>query len=72
MPWDHEPEDCVCMVRSTPAAVAMAMIVKYNSGEVTIIGTAPPTNIVLAAKLDDCFLKSTKEIRLMAGNYKGN
>lgn len=49
----------------------MGELVIQNPGQISIIGTAPPVNIVLAAKLYDSFMNDVKVIQIMGGNYKG-
>lgn len=47
---------------------AMIKAVKQNAGEVTLVATAPLTNLALAVQLDPSFPKKLKALFLMGGN----
>ncbi|XP_065808192.1 inosine-uridine preferring nucleoside hydrolase [Labrus bergylta] len=50
------------------AVKAMIEIVKENPGEVSIVATAPLTNLAVAAQLDSSFPKKVKSLYIMGGN----
>ncbi|XP_023276022.1 inosine-uridine preferring nucleoside hydrolase-like [Seriola lalandi dorsalis] len=56
------------------AVQAMIKIVNQNPGEVTLVATAPLTNLAVAVQLDPNFPKKLKALYLMGGNInsRGN
>uniref|UniRef100_A0A0N5AAW8 IU_nuc_hydro domain-containing protein n=1 Tax=Syphacia muris TaxID=451379 RepID=A0A0N5AAW8_9BILA len=65
LPKDFENYD-----NKKPAAVALIDMLKCNS-DVTLISIGPLTNIALAMRLCDDFVKLPKEMVIMGGNFYG-
>lgn len=62
------------LLQKRRAAQAMIKIVKGDPGEVSIVATAPLTNLAVAAQLDASFPKKVKSVYVMGGNIdsRGN
>ncbi|RXN28025.1 inosine-uridine preferring nucleoside hydrolase-like protein [Labeo rohita] len=56
------------LVQKEGAVSAMIRIVNENPGEVSLVATAPLTNVALAVKLDPTFPQKLKGLYLMGGN----
>ncbi|XP_067266252.1 inosine-uridine preferring nucleoside hydrolase-like isoform X3 [Chanodichthys erythropterus] len=56
------------LVQKEIAASAMIRIVNENPGEVSLVATAPLTNVALAVKLDPSFPQKLKGLYIMGGN----
>ncbi|XDV30813.1 hypothetical protein PO909_033652, partial [Leuciscus waleckii] len=56
------------LVQKEGAVSAMIRIVDENPGEVSLVATAPLTNVALAVKLDPSFPKKLKGLYIMGGN----
>ncbi|XP_077071404.1 inosine-uridine preferring nucleoside hydrolase isoform X2 [Siphateles boraxobius] len=56
------------LVQKEGAVSAMIRIVNENPGEVSLVATAPLTNVALAVKLDPSFPKKLKGLYIMGGN----
>ncbi|XP_044043326.1 inosine-uridine preferring nucleoside hydrolase-like [Siniperca chuatsi] len=56
------------LLQQKKAVQAMIQIVKENPGEVTLVATAPLTNLAVAAQLDPSFPKKLKALYIMGGN----
>ncbi|XP_059355326.1 nucleoside hydrolase [Carassius carassius] len=56
------------LVQKEGAVSAMIRIVNENPGEVSLVATAPLTNVALAVKLDSSFPKRLKGLYIMGGN----
>ncbi|XP_051762196.1 pyrimidine-specific ribonucleoside hydrolase RihA isoform X8 [Ctenopharyngodon idella] len=56
------------LIQKEIAASAMIRIVNANPGEVSLVATAPLTNVALAVKLDPSFPQKLKGLYIMGGN----
>uniref|UniRef100_A0A8C7Y456 Inosine/uridine-preferring nucleoside hydrolase domain-containing protein n=1 Tax=Oryzias sinensis TaxID=183150 RepID=A0A8C7Y456_9TELE len=56
------------LLQKKNAVNAMIKIAKENSGEVTLVATAPLTNLAVAVELDPSFPKHLKALYIMGGN----
>ncbi|XP_042619337.1 probable uridine nucleosidase 1 [Cyprinus carpio] len=56
------------LVQKEGAVSAMIRIVNENPGEVSLVATAPLTNVALAVKLDPLFPQKLKGLYIMGGN----
>ncbi|KAK9523894.1 hypothetical protein VZT92_017778 [Zoarces viviparus] len=56
------------LLQKRKAAKAIVKIVNQNPGEVTLVATAPLTNLALAAQLNPSFSKNLKALYIMGGN----
>ncbi|KAM9766482.1 inosine-uridine preferring nucleoside hydrolase-like [Menidia menidia] len=56
------------LLQEKRAVQAMLKIVKENAGEVTLVATAPLTNLAVAVQLDPSFPKKLKGLYIMGGN----
>ncbi|XP_062236796.1 inosine-uridine preferring nucleoside hydrolase-like [Platichthys flesus] len=55
-------------VQEEKAAVALIRMVNENPGEVTLVATAPLTNLAMAVNLDPSFPEKLKALYIMGGN----
>ncbi|XP_038158253.1 inosine-uridine preferring nucleoside hydrolase-like [Cyprinodon tularosa] len=56
------------LLQKKKAAQAMIKIARENPGEVTLVATAPLTNLAVAVQLDPSFPKKLKALYIMGGN----
>ncbi|XP_005945141.1 probable uridine nucleosidase 1 isoform X2 [Haplochromis burtoni] len=56
------------LVQKENAAIAMIRIVNENPGEVSLVATAPLTNLALAVKMDPSLPSKLKGLYIMGGN----
>ncbi|KAF6725328.1 Inosine-uridine preferring nucleoside hydrolase [Oryzias melastigma] len=56
------------LLQKKKAVKAMIKIAKENSGEVTLVATAPLTNLAVAVELEPSFPKHLKALYIMGGN----
>ncbi|XP_051283667.1 inosine-uridine preferring nucleoside hydrolase isoform X2 [Dicentrarchus labrax] len=56
------------LLQDQKAVQAMIQIVKENPGEVSLVATAPLTNLAVAAQLDPSFPRKLKALYIMGGN----
>ncbi|XP_065148966.1 nucleoside hydrolase-like [Paramisgurnus dabryanus] len=56
------------LIQAEGAVSAMIRIVNENPGEVSLVATAPLTNLALAVKLDPTFPQKLKGLYIMGGN----
>lgn len=67
--WDKPPN--LSMVKMEPAAYFLGKLITKNPGKIAVIGTAPSTNIAMAAKMYPSFMTDVKSLHVMGGNYVG-
>lgn len=72
VPDPHPPS--LDLLQKEKAVQAMIKIVKQHPGEVTMVATAPLTNLAVAIQLDPSFPKKLKALYIMGGNInsRGN
>ncbi|XP_054479557.1 nucleoside hydrolase-like [Anoplopoma fimbria] len=58
------------LLQKEKAAKAIVQFVNQNPGEVTLVATAPLTNLALAVKLNPGFTKKLKALYIMGGNME--
>ncbi|XP_076579978.1 inosine-uridine preferring nucleoside hydrolase-like [Chaetodon auriga] len=58
------------LLQKKKAAQALIKIVKQNPGEVSLVATAPLTNLAVAVQLDPSFPKKLKALYIMGGNIE--
>ncbi|KAL6115346.1 uncharacterized protein ACO6RY_00216 [Pungitius sinensis] len=58
------------LLQKRKAAQALVKMVKENAGEVTLVATAPLTNLAVAVQLDPSFPKKLKALYIMGGNVE--
>uniref|UniRef100_A0A8C3A4I8 Inosine/uridine-preferring nucleoside hydrolase domain-containing protein n=1 Tax=Cyclopterus lumpus TaxID=8103 RepID=A0A8C3A4I8_CYCLU len=56
------------LLQKRKAAQALVKMVKENAGEVTLVATAPLTNLAVAVQLDPSLPKKLKALYIMGGN----
>ncbi|TNN52597.1 putative uridine nucleosidase 2 [Liparis tanakae] len=56
------------LLQKRKAVQALVKMVKQNPGEVTLVATAPLTNLAVAVQLDPSFPKKLKALYIMGGN----
>ncbi|XP_075333299.1 inosine-uridine preferring nucleoside hydrolase-like [Odontesthes bonariensis] len=64
-----DPDDAdLDLLQKRKAVQALIKIAKENAGEVTLVATAPLTNLAVAVQLDPSFPKKLKGLYIMGGN----
>ncbi|KAM8905458.1 inosine-uridine preferring nucleoside hydrolase-like [Spinachia spinachia] len=58
------------LLQKRKAAQALIKMVKENAGEVTLVATAPLTNLAVAVQLDPSLPKKLKALYIMGGNVE--
>nr|XP_046238336.1 inosine-uridine preferring nucleoside hydrolase-like [Scatophagus argus] len=66
---DPEAPD-LSLLQNKKAALAIIKIAKENPGEVTLVATAPLTNLAVAVQLDPSISKKLKALYIMGGNIE--